>query len=478
MQPLFTSAWTHGRGQNGSRPDAILADPESVQQWAISDLPIIHRTLLGQRTDESNWRDEEVGWGLILPYDPALSRAKLQTADDAPEPIRALVQQRRGVILRYDRTKPEYLFDPRIDPPLSITSSPLGMARGCIPFYILIYGSPDALPWGLQTHLSIGRAVGRLDLVGTALENYVAALMNDWRDQHADPQQIVSWSVDFGGSDITSLMREVLVKLLLKRLRNNDTQHELHIHEIGGDEPATGAALLQRLSLTKPGLVITTSHGQTEPLDRPDFMRATLGLPVDQGMRVVQPSDLLAVWEPGGAIWYQHSCCSAGCRAESVFRYLFNPNHGIGKVLTKLENVGECTAPLPRALLGAKRPLRAFIGHVEPTFNVTLAYHDPFEQTTQQTTQDIIKAIADGLYCQAALPLGLALQQTWFRYSSKYYYGHQQALRSLRQYGNKTPSEPLVMHALLMRLIAEDRSAMVILGDPTVTRPALPSEQR
>jgi hypothetical protein len=33
---------------------------------------------------------------------------------------------------------------------------------------------------------------------------------------------------------------------------------------------------------------------------------------------------------------------------------------------------GARISPLPRALLGAEKPLRAFVGHVEPTFDWTL----------------------------------------------------------------------------------------------------------
>ena len=43
---------------------------------------------------------------------------------------------------------------------------------------------------------------------------------------------------------------------------------------------------------------------------------------------------------------------------------------------------GAFTTPLPRALLGATRPLRAFVGHVEPTFDWTLRQRQTGEHLT------------------------------------------------------------------------------------------------
>ena len=41
----------------------------------------------------------------------------------------------------------------------------------------------------------------------------------------------------------------------------------------------------------------------------------------------------------------------------------------LNQVLQAVADLGSLIAPLPKILLGAKKPLRAFIGQVELTFN-------------------------------------------------------------------------------------------------------------
>jgi hypothetical protein len=61
------------------------------------------------------------------------------------------------------------------------------------------------------------------------------------------------------------------------------------------------------------------------------------------------------------------------------------------------------TAPLARELLGHAQPLRAFVGHVEPTFDWTLS----FPPNRQVLTKDLV----DAFYTEVCLgkPIGLAL---------------------------------------------------------------------
>src|SRR5207302_1988162 len=126
-------------------------------------------------------------------------------------------------------------------------------------------------------------------------------------------------------------------------------------------------------------LIVTTSHGQTGPLADAVAMKSKLGLPVDQDFQPLDPDQLLATWEPDGAIWYAHACCSAGSNAISLYGCqdtginnipicLVEAGSPVDRVLKGVAGLGSLVAPLPRALLGAKKPLRAFIGHVEPTF--------------------------------------------------------------------------------------------------------------
>src|SRR5205807_2515028 len=95
-------------------------------------------------------------------------------------------------------------------------------------------------------------------------------------------------------------------------------------------------------------------------------------LPVDARGEVLNLDELLSVWEPKGAVWYAHACCSAGSDSTSVFAGLFEKGSPNESLLRSLTSLPASVAPLPKRLLGHRRPLRAFVGHVEPTFDWTL----------------------------------------------------------------------------------------------------------
>jgi hypothetical protein len=119
---------------------------------------------------------------------------------------------------------------------------------------------------------------------------------------------------------------------------------------------------------------------------------------------VLSPAALLGQWRPDGAIWFARACCSAGSDKPSVYSRLFEPGSLLDETLTGIaEKIGATSAPLARALLGASKPLRAFIGHVEPTFDWTLS----FPANPAVLSSDLINAIYNGL--ADGQPVGLAM---------------------------------------------------------------------
>jgi len=127
----------------------------------------------------------------------------------------------------------------------------------------------------------------------------------------------------------------------------------------GFNEEATSATLVDALQQLKPGFILTTSHGQTGPLDDVQAMARDLGLLVDQDYECAQPEEILAQWQPDGAIWYAHACCSAGSNSTTMFDGLVPAGSDVDRLLKGVASLGARVAPLPRALLGAAKPLRA-----------------------------------------------------------------------------------------------------------------------
>ncbi len=456
------NAWT------GEAPASGPLGRESVR-WALQrhgeSLP---RLLAPEEpADPRDWHDPRVGWGLVLPDDDALPADVKARGEDAPEPLRALLASRPGSpVLRY-RPSPGTRFthlrryyETHGAQDVALSASARGVREGALPRYLLVYGGPDVIPWEFQYLLNQACAAGRLSLTGVALENYVSALIGGWPNAAARSTSAVVWAVDHGAQDISHLMRETIAERIQGGLAADGEIRARYLDGSAGD--ATRARLCEALADAHPGLVVTTSHGKTGPLNAPQEMLRDLGLPVDGDHTTVDPATVLDAWEPDGAIWYAHACCSAGSDGSSIFSGLMDPGSQVERLLAGIAELGAHVAPLPEALLGAPKPLRAFVGHVEPTFDWTISHPD----TGQPLTTSLKEAFYDHLFQPE--PLGLAMREP-YRHVGEFYGQRDAAYRAFEK------GEDVEAVAMVTQLAARDRQSMVILGDPTVMLPPLPS---
>lgn len=444
-----TLAWALQRRSGGPRPDDRLMVP--------AGLP-----------NEWNWRDPLVGWGLVLPDDDSLPPAERALAHDAPEPIQRLLAARKGSpVLRWRENHDGYLS--RYDANggrkrLSMVGSSSGIGADALPRYLLLCASPQQIPWSFQYSANLSHYVGRLDLAGPALDNYVTALLSDWNGARCDPRAPLVWSVSHGCPDITWLMDAVISRKVFDAYT---TDPDGDLADCVGlfDADATGDNLLQSLVDRQPALVLTTSHGMTGPLDDTRATQAQLGTPVDVDHRALDLEQLATKWSPNGAIWYSHACCSAGSDALSAYDELFDPASEVTRVLRGVAKAcGARCAPLPQRLLGTSAPLRAFVGHVEPTFDWTL--RDP--DTGQPLTSTLHDALYNRLYAEGGgRPLGWALARVFADA------GRMLGLwaKACRDFDRLLPGSKEA--ALYYQIAALDRQHTVILGDPTVALPKL-----
>ncbi|UNO42893.1 hypothetical protein [Streptomyces sp. MST-110588] len=517
---LCVNAWTGGPG-----PVAAPLGP-GHRAWALGPVAGVKRLLRPGAVDPADYRDERVGWGLVLPDRDGLPHPALP--EEAPEPVRALFAARPGArLLRLTRATPTTatLRDYAAGKDIAVIGSPRGTTPGALPSYLLIYGGPEAVPWRTQYLLARVAHVGRLHLTGTGLERYVSALLDGWSDSTARYDSPLVWSPDHSAQadeaqnhgtrndgtpnhcgdqtdrnqahrvqpstaeahtaetrgaephraqphraetrrdqDITSLMRDAIAAPVAERLRaDGEMPGSLFLDGRAGR--ASVAGLARALAELRPALVVTTSHGLTSPLHDPATLTARIGLPVDARGAYIDPRTLLTDWQPDGAIWYAHACCGAGADRRSVFDGLVAPDGPVGEVLAGVAALGSVVAPLPTALLSARRPARAFIGHVEPTFDWTL--RSPW--TGQHLTDELTSVLYGGL-CGGE-PVGLALDRITKGIAASAL-AHEEALHA---YNASEHTERAGLRAALYhRLVAADRTAMVILGDPTAALP-LPS---
>ena len=118
---------------------------------------------------------------------------------------------------------------------------------------------------------------------------------------------------------------------------------------------------------------------------------------------------------------------------------------------------------LPTALLGASKPLKAFIGHVEPTFDWTLRD----TRNKQVLTSGIVSALYSELFLANPVPVGLAFKSVFSTVAG------QQNIANLKRAEavDLAKREAATKEMVRAQLLAHDRQNIVILGDPTVALP-------
>lgn len=447
---------------------AAKVDPQATN-WGVTQQRETPKQFLAadEPEDLRLWQDEKVGWGLVLPENETISVEQRAVAADAPEPIRALVEDRnQAPVFRYRADLKNIMLrrygsDGSVRD-IAITGGERGVGPKALPRYLMIYGSPQSIPWALQYLLHQSCFTGRLDLEGEALENYINALINDWQDSTCRPDQPLVWSVNHGRPDITWLMEGAIAKPVSAKLATDSAIGD-KVRFLTNDQ-ATVQALQQQLADRSPALVVTTSHGMTGPLNDQQMMNQQLGYLVDTQHSLLQPGDLLDQWQPDGAIWYAHACCSAGGDGSTSYKGLIDQNSTVEQILEAVAGLGAQVAPLPKALLGAKQPLRAFIGQVEPTFDWTLR-----AETGQVLTNTLCKAIYNRMHRAKPEPVGMAFESVHHHAGELF-----AQLEDLRRQVSRAVTGAAVA-ATRTHLAALDRQSMVILGDPTVALPPLPN---
>jgi hypothetical protein len=459
-QELRVNAWT---GTGSPQQTLPSRTPWSKTEKLAKPGPKLDA--LAEPVDDREWWHPEVGWGLVLPDNEDLLPAELARADEQPRAIQKLLESRKGApVLRWRKDLQQgylrryYANGSYHD--LSVQAPWHGIAEKRIPQYILIYASPEEIPWTVQYALNMSTFVGRLDLEEPELDCYVDALISDWEGQICNPYAPVVWSVDDGKPDITWLMARAIGTKLWEAFKNDkggDFKQGILLNE----ETATNEQLAAALGERTPGLIVTTSHGMT-PLNDPETLRSQLGAPVDSYHRALS-IDHLKDWQASGAIWYAHACCSAGSDRESRYEGMLPRDGPIASMLEGIAvKAGAMVAPLARALLGAERPLRAFVGHVEPTFDWTL--RDPLNK--QVLTSVLQSALYNKLFqSDGRNPIGWALKGV-YEEAGSFYGAWQRALPN--RDGNVSGGDNW---ALYRQLVAMDRQTLVILGDPTVSLP-------
>lgn len=345
----------------------------------------------------------QAGWGIVYhPHTPGEVKQKL-----AP-----LIARRNGRELGYEPGEDWVDFRTRhgqgfgdVDP-------------SKLPYYLLLVGPPDQIPYSFQYGLDVDHAVGRLCFDTAAeYEQYVAALIAH-EDSHDAPRErrLAIFAPLIQGDDSTFLSSTRLVEPLAKYFAAWPGPAGAYRIERIEREGATSAALIGLFGRRdhRPSLVFTASHGVGFPSgDREQRERqgaivtqdwpGPTKWPVEKRLAssmTFAASDLPDA-DLRGLCVFAYGCYTAGTPRLEDFA------HFQGRAPAEL-------APKPFSSRLAQRMLSrgavAFIGHVERAWDYSFRWPELDSDTT--TFRSALAAILSGE------PIGHALEAFDSRYVS------------------------------------------------------------
>jgi hypothetical protein len=224
-------------------------------------------------------RLEQAGWAVVFPA--AMDGTRLENIKAALKPLLDLRLGQAGEQgfrifeggAGYRPGERKDQFFKRQDP--EIRAGPADPAQ--MPFYVLLVGSPEEIPYEFQFQLDVMRGVGRLDF-GEEYEacyRYAQSVVLAETGKVKLPRRAAFWGVAGPNDDPTQLSARWLVQPLYANLqqprKENEIalQHPWEINALIGERQATKEQLKRLLggdSHQAPALLFTASHGVEFPL--------------------------------------------------------------------------------------------------------------------------------------------------------------------------------------------------------------------
>jgi hypothetical protein len=240
--------------------------------------------------------------------------------------------------------------------------SPLIMEK--LPYYVLIVGGPEQVPFHFQAMLDGGGAVGRVAFDTIAdLETYVEKVIR--LEKAASPvtkPEVVFFATDAGERDPTYFSRKFMVEPLSEEVRDR-TGFDVTL--VAGED-ATKERLATTLKSSSAALVYTATHGVGARDQPQEFQEQVNGAiccqdAVSGDAGLFAAADVPAGDGPflEGSVFFQFACFGYGTPAESDFDHWVGGN---GRVST---TKADFVAALPKRLLAHPRGPIGFIGHVD-----------------------------------------------------------------------------------------------------------------
>ncbi len=425
-------------------------------------------------------RLEEAGWGIIFPA--LMPPERVEAIRAALQPLLALREQQAGPLFKVYTGGAGYR--PREDARAFLRrygtepSQPANPKETGVPYYLLLVGSPEEIPFEFQYSLDVQYAVGRIDFDDIAgYRAYARSVVAAERDDFRLAPDVVFFPVANPGDEATRLSAQHLVKPVAERLqkriavaRSGDeggTFPDWQVTVIPSEQ-TTRAKLLDMLSRDKaPALLFTASHGmQFDPGDpKQQAHQGALVCADWQGPaeKQVVPAyylsgDALAAHADAnllGTIAFLFACYGAGTpKIDDYYRQAYMDK---GDVIAERPFV----AALSKVMLSlAQGGALAVIGHIERVWS--LSYLGPERRVgVGEPRRDehlaVFEATVDRLL--HGYPVGAAMDHFDVRYA---------ALATELTAAFESITEPDDDHLTELWTANHDARGYVVLGDPAV----------
>jgi len=410
----------------------------------------------------------KAGWGVI--FAPDVTDAE----KEALAPLLRMRQEQAGVLYTdFPGTRAFQADDSKYSFLGRSGAGPGPVDPKKIPYYLLLVGSPNSIPFSFQYQLDVAYAVGRIHF-DTAAEysSYARAVVAAEFNRAEFTRQLPFFGVRNEDDSATQLSADLLIKPLEAALRTDEFSTWNSRCVLGAMATRDNLASVL-LGGQAPSLLVTASHG--------------LGFPNGDSRQVRQQGALLCQDWPGpeehrgpipenyylaadhisgsanlqGMIAFFFACYGGGTPRSDEFAHLIP---GPQRDLAPFPFVGA----LPKRLLGHERGgALAVIGHVERAWSYSFVWPQAGQQLAvfQSTIGELLrgKRVGDAMEYFSARFAELSTDLT-------------EELKDRKFRRRKSESQSLAQDKVLAGLWTanNDARSYVVLGDPAVRLPAAP----
>ncbi len=423
---------------------------------------------------------QQAGWGLVFPYESEASAPLANAILAQLAPLVAWRCEQAGK--RYHEPLLGNLgYRPR-ESKLSFLARLRTATAGAVdperlPYYLLLIGSPEQIPWNFQTHLDVQYAVGRLYFDDLAeYRRYAESVVRVEKQGSPRPRRVALWAP----SNENDLASEQSCNQLVVPLFNG-----LQQAMPGLDVQTALRAQADRKTLRSwlggsntPSLLLTAAHGlEYEASDPLQYERqgglvcaewpgASWSGPLAEDFFLTGDQLRREPGDASGLIAFCFSCYTGGCPKLDAYAH---HREGKSHVLAPKPFVGG----LPRALLGglSEGSALSVIAHVDRAWS--LSFLPPgTRQQAPVLTADFQSALQR--LCSGA-PVGLAMEYFNQRYAELSTLLSERIDQWVQEQKRPTSTSSTALPEDLISLWTAHNDARdyVVLGDPAVRLPTL-----